>query len=440
MKSIVSLLIIAIFFAGTQSIFAGQVIGQLTDPCNMAIDDYLDILSASVERNDANLTFVMEMRGNIPSASSLPDYNDIITYIWFVDADNNPNTGQDSGGVGSEFNVRVVVSQNPLFSGGYVDVTGAMQGPGKGGTGTVEVADNIVRITINRSQIASVRRFHWRSNVGSYIGGASRDSGVTAESGLARVGRYGVLTAPANDHYLVSNFITAFLPDLTKVINLGNSNEDNSFIYLPLERKYPDQDNTQVNAQATGHSGPGQLRVLSRYDITGAEDTIEGFTDGLALYDVDFYLDSDTNETGPVPAGVFVLKLTHDYHIFAADTQEWGYASTFAQIVINQVDPPDQKTVWVHYDEVKNEQSFAKYEETLDLADYGLEFGVQYRISAMLEDISGMPIFTPEGSLFSDSTMMTSFDIAAIPGDLDGDWNVDMLDFARFADNWLVQW
>jgi hypothetical protein len=444
MKTVVSLLIIAIFFSGTQSVVAGQVIGQLTDPCNMAIDDYLDVLSASVERDDANLTFVMEMRGNIPNASSLPDFNDSITYIWFVDADNNPNTGQDAGGVGGEFNVRVVVSQNPAFSGGYVDITGAMQGSGTGGTGTIEVAGNIARITINRSQIASVKRFHWRSDASSYIGGTGIGNGVTPESGLARVGRYGVLTAPANDYYQVGDsylYATLESDPGNPVIELTNVNGGSFFVYLPLERKYPDQDNTQINAQATGHSGPGQLRMLSMFDVTAADPAVTGYAEGMALSDVDFYLDGNEDETGSVPAGVFMLKLTHDYHIFAADTQGQGYCTTFAQIVINQVgDPAIQKGVWVRQDRVQNEQRFGKYEETIDLADYGLEFGVQYRISTMLDDRSEIPQASAESGIFTDSSMLTSIDVAGIAGDIDNDWNVDLLDFARFADNWLMQW
>lgn len=445
MNRIISLLIITIFFAGTQSIFAGQVIGQLTDPCNMAIDDYLDVLSASVERDDANLTFVMEMRGNIPSASSLPNYNDTITYIWLVDADNNPNTGQNPGGIGSEFNVRVVISQNPVFSGGYVDVTGAMQGPGMGGTGTVEVAGNIARITINRSQIASVRRFHWRSDAGSYMGGVGRSNGITPESGLARVSRYGVLTVPASDYYQVGD---SYLYAVTEsdpynpVIDLTNVDGGNFFVCLLLERKYPDQDDAQINAQATGHSGPGQLRMLSRFDVEDADPAVAGYAEGKALYDVDFYLDGNEDETGPVPAGVFWVKLTHDYHIFATDNQGQGYSTTFAQIVINQVDPLEQKAVWVHSDWVQNEQRFSKREETLDLADYGLEFGVQYRLSTMLAYRAEIPQeqVSSAGVIFTDSSMAASIDVATIAGDIDNDWDVDLFDFARFADSWLVQW
>ncbi len=443
MKSIVSVLIIAVFFAGLQSVVAGQIIGQITDPCNMAIDDYLDVLSASVERDDANLTFVMEMRGNIPAASSLPDYNDTITYIWFVDADNNPNTGQDAGGVGGEFNVRVVISQNPWFSGGYVDITGAMQGPGTGGTGTIQVAGNTARITINRSQIASVKRFHWRSDAGSYIGGTGIGNGVTPESGLARACRYGVLPDPSNDYYQVGDsYLYAELESDpgNPVIDLTNFNGGSFFVCLPLERKYPDQDDSQINAQATGHSGPWQLRMLSRFDVSGADPAVTGYAEGLALSDMDFYLDGNEDETGPVPAGVFLLKLTHDYHIFAADTQGQGYSETFEQIVINDIDASVQKGAWARSDRVQNEQRFAKYEQTIDLADYGLEFGVRYRISTMLLDRSEIPQASDEAGIFTDSSMLTSIDVANIAGDIDNDWNVDLFDFARFADNWLKQW
>jgi hypothetical protein len=320
-----------------------------------------------------------------------------------------------------------------------------MQGPGTGGTGTVQVIGKAVRITINRSQIASVRRFHWRSNAWSYIGGVSRDNGITPapESGLARVGRYGVLTAPANDYYQVGD---SYLYAVTEsdpynpVIDLTNVNGGNFFVCLPLERKYPDQDNAQINAQATGHSGPGQLRMLSRFDVVQAESAVVGYADGMALSITDFYLDGNGAETGPVPAEVFLLKLTHDYHIFATDNEGQGYCTTFAQIVINQVDPEVQKTVWVRQDRVQNEERFSKHEQTLDLADYGLEFGVQYRLSTLLIDHSEIPQASATGGIFTDSSMLTSIDVADIAGDIDNDWDVDLFDFARLADNWLIQW
>jgi hypothetical protein len=442
MKKVTFIIVLFTIVTIAQFAAADQIIGQITDPCNLSIDGYTDVLSARVERNGTKLTFVMEMRGNIPNASQLPDYNDTITYIWLVDADNNPATGQDSGGAGSEFNVRAVLSQNPLFAGGYVDIVGALTDSGVGGTGTVDVDANRISVTIDRSQLASVRRLHWRSNAWSYIDEeASGNNGLTASSGLARVCRYGVLPIPENNNYFVGDsYLLAFLesdPD-NAVIDLMTQNGGNFFVCQPLERKWPDQDNVKIDAQATGHAGPHHLRMATRFDITPDDSNANGYADGTATLEGDFLLDGNEGETGPIPHDVFVLSFSHDYRLFASDGIGQGYCSTFAQIVINQLDPLEQKGVWVHQDRMQNEDRFAKNTEAIDLADYGMEFGVTYRISVLLNDRSEMPQWTGGGSVFTDSTMITSLDVATIQGDFDNDWDVDFLDFACFANNWLV--
>jgi hypothetical protein len=437
------LFIAAVFTVSTvvQIAVAGQTIGQITDPCNPSINGSTDIISAWVERSGTKLTFVMEMRGNIPSAAQLPDYNDTVTYIWLVDADNNPATGQNPGGAGGEFNVRAVISKNPLLAGGYVDIVGALTDPGVGGIGGIATNANRISVTIDRSQIASVRRFHWRSDAWSYIGGqVSNNNGVT-ESGLARVGRYGVLPLPENNAYWVGeNYLRAYLQSdpCNAVIDLTDQNGGTFFVCLPLEWKWPDQDNTKINTQATGHAGPNHLRMATRFDVTPGELGLRGYAEGKATFDGDFMLDGNESEMGLIPHGIFVLKFNHDYRLFASDGIGQGYCTTFAQIVINQIDPPEQKGVWVYQDRMQNEDRFAKNAETIDLADYGLELGVPYEISVLLTDRSEMPQWTTAGSIFTDSTMITLLDVAYIPGDLDSDWDVDFLDFAHFAKNWLT--
>jgi hypothetical protein len=424
-----------------QIVVAGQKIGQIIDPCNFSIDGSTDILSAWVERSGTKLTFVMEMRGNIPTASQLPGHDDTVTYIWLVDADNNPATGQNPPGIGSEFNVRAVISQNQIFAGGYVDVVGALTDPGVGGTGTVQVDANRISVTIDRSQIASVRRFHWRSDASSYLGGEVSGINGFTESGLARVCRYGVLPIPENNNYQVGdNYLRAYLESdpCNAVIDLTDQNGGSFLVCLPLERKWPDQDDMKINAEATGHAGPNHLRMATRFEVTPRQSTSDGYAEGKATFDEDFLLDGNEGETGPIPRGIFVLSFSHDYHIFASDGVGQGYCTTFSQVVINQVDPQAQKGVWVYQDRVQNEDRFAKHTETIDLADYGLAFGIDYRISVLLTDRSEMPQWTNGGTIFTDSTMMTSLDVAAIPGDLDNSWSVDFSDFTRFASNWLI--
>ena len=268
---------------------------------------------------------------------------------------------------------------------------------GIGGIGTVQVNSNRISVTIDRSQIASVRRFHWRSDAWSYIGGQVSGSNGVTESGLARVGRYGVLPIPENDTYWVGeNYLRAYLQSdpCNAVIDLTDQNGGAFMVCLPLERKWPDQDNMKINAEATGHAGPNHLRMATRFDVTPGELGIKGYAEGKATFDGNFMLDGNEGEMGLIPHGVFVLKFSHDYRLFASDGIGQGYSTTFTQVVINQVDPLVQKGVWVYQDRMQNEDRFAKHTETIDLADYGLAFGIDYQISVLLTDRSEMPHWT----------------------------------------------
>ncbi len=141
------------------SLLAGAVayatpLSELTDPAQPALAAELDMLSAQIDQDGGLLTFRMQMRGDIPTSFANP--NDGITFLWFVDADNNPATGQPQPGLGSDFNVRAVVGH---YAGGWVDVCGNLPG---GGEGTVSVNGAVITITIGLGQIANPRPFHWR--------------------------------------------------------------------------------------------------------------------------------------------------------------------------------------------------------------------------------------------------------------------------------------
>ncbi len=77
---------------------AATVIGQLTDPEHPSVPASLDILSAQVEQTGGQLTFAIQTRGAIPT--SLPRPDDTLTYLWFVDTDENRSTGQPHGPLG----------------------------------------------------------------------------------------------------------------------------------------------------------------------------------------------------------------------------------------------------------------------------------------------------------------------------------------------------
>ena len=77
--------------------------------------------------------------------------------------------------------------------------------------------------------------------------------------------------------------------------------------------------------------------MATRFDLTPDEQAVDGYAEGQAIFDGDFRLDGNEGEAGPIPQGVFVLKFSHDYRLFASDAVGQGYCTTFAQIVINQI-------------------------------------------------------------------------------------------------------
>lgn len=156
--------LLAVLATGLSRAFGGPVIGQLTDPEHGSVEPFVDILSAWIEQDGGRLTFGIETRGPIPS--SVPP-EETLTFLWLVDADDDPATGQPHGALGSEFNVRAVVS--PLDGGGFVDVTGSLPG-GDGGL-PVTVNGNRIEMTIWLSRIAAPAHFHWRCDAARVVNG-----------------------------------------------------------------------------------------------------------------------------------------------------------------------------------------------------------------------------------------------------------------------------
>lgn len=442
MKSRITFVVLAVSLVCCRSILAGQVIGYITDPCDYLISADTDITKAWVEKNGTNLTFVMVMRGTIRSASLLPGYNDSLTYVWYVDADNDPTTGQSPGWVGSEFNIRAVISKNPALAGGFVDAVGSMTG---GGTGTVNVTGNKIQITINRSQTGAVRRLHWRSDAWQDISGSFSGNGVTPMSGLARVCRYGVLFDAYSQYSQVgNNYINAFrIGTVDPVIAIDNQDSGQYNIFLSDERKYPGQDNWQIFGQTVGHAGPYNLRTFCRFDVENADPCdVFGYGHAQSLFNRNFILDGNEGETGMIPHGVFFLKWSHDYHILASDAEWQTNAFSTAQVTLYQLDPFDLKGNWQHQllPPVRNNDIFYKYEQVIDLADIGLELGRTYQISALLMDDVSVPQPSDNAKAVSDASLLLNIDANGPEGDIDQDWDVDFFDFALFAENWLEHW
>lgn len=160
-----AVLVAAFLAAAPLAARAAEPLAALTDPTHPAVDASLDIIAASITQDGGRLTFAMELRGPLPAALPAPD--DIQAYLWYVDADGDPATGQPHGDVGSEFNVRAVIGQ--AWGGGWVDVTGAWPG---GGEGEVAVDGANIRLTVWLGQVGNPATFNWRCATFAEFGGA----------------------------------------------------------------------------------------------------------------------------------------------------------------------------------------------------------------------------------------------------------------------------
>lgn len=147
--------VVALWLSGASAPADAEIIGTLVDPQHPSVEPAMDILIASIDQNHGRLTFSMQVRGAIPT--SLPNPEDTITFLWFVDTDKNAATGQPHGDLGSEFNVRAVIGQ--VYGGGFVDICGSVPG---GGTGSVTVDGDEVRLVIYMPQIGNPHDFYWK--------------------------------------------------------------------------------------------------------------------------------------------------------------------------------------------------------------------------------------------------------------------------------------
>jgi len=431
----------------SQTVQAGEIIGRLSDPNDYGINDFVDITSAWVEKDGTSLTFVMELRGDVPDPQDLLEYNSAAAYLWLVDADNNPNTGQSPGDSGSEFNVRAVISQNPNLAGGFVDNVAELPG---GGSGTVQVIGKQVRITIFLSQIASPDAFHWRSD--AFYVEHENEPPVAAnhltESALARVSDYFVLYQYDNIYYHTDLSYSASQPGEPPMLvmeNYGTNSSDTAPVYLSIDGKYPPEDpeDYQVLAQSLGSSGFMHIRNLARFDINNADPNIFGISQASSNFDIEFIL-YGPNETGPIPPNTFVLKYTHDYHLLGINAMGQTTAWSYAQFVINSVDPEthapiEQMGVFTHERYSCNNDIFEKYQENIDLADYGFEYGVLYGMDMLLVGEAQTDSYSPQPSAQSicDTTLTASVETSPIAGDINDDTVVNLQDLAILAAHWL---
>jgi len=114
---------------------------------------YIDIVYAEVRQiNLDTLQFEMRVKSPIP----LDPGNGVVVYMWIIDTDMDPGTGQRHVFVGSEYNVRAAFYDGHWQ--GWVDPIGERPG---GGRCPVFVDNDTVSILVKRSQIGDATSFSW---------------------------------------------------------------------------------------------------------------------------------------------------------------------------------------------------------------------------------------------------------------------------------------
>jgi hypothetical protein len=141
------------------------VISSVSDSMGDVPDQYgyIDIVYADIRQiNLDTLQFEMKVKSTIP----LDPGNGVVVYLWMIDTDLNPSTGQKHAFVGSEYNIRVAFYDGHWQ--GWVDPIG--QRPG-GGQCPVFIDNNTIFITVKRSQIGDASRFNWEVSASDDRGG-----------------------------------------------------------------------------------------------------------------------------------------------------------------------------------------------------------------------------------------------------------------------------
>jgi hypothetical protein len=124
---------------------------------------YINIVYAEVRQiNLDTLQFEIRVKSPIP----LDPGNGVVVYLWIIDTDMDPGTGQRHVFVGSEYNVRAAFYDGHWQ--GWVDPIG--QRPG-GGRCPVFIDNDTVSILVKRSQIGNATSFSWEVSASDDRGG-----------------------------------------------------------------------------------------------------------------------------------------------------------------------------------------------------------------------------------------------------------------------------
>jgi hypothetical protein len=431
-----------------------QTIGSVTDPCDTRILGYLDITQAWVEKSGTDLKFVMLLRDTLPLSTA--EWGDDNIYLWFVDADNNPNTEQSAGGgVGNDFNIRAWVGHDGI--GGYVDVVGqiaAFDGPA-----AATITDNRIEIVVHMSQITSPDLFHLRCGSFQTIGGMYYPGNeISAESAECWVSKYAVVMDPANLNFDVESNIVISKCDPNFPLD-GTTGRVVMEKHSDIPGKSPVFDEVERHSdgpvrgeyEAFGHTLAQcdflHVRTEATFDVNSIP------TDGVGWYgQVDskaagyqwFKLLSKDGRGGPVPHGMFIMDIMNGYHVRGIEADWKVDAFSYAQIVINDINDPEtfQVKVWGFGRDGRNDTFTGQMVDSIDLADLGMEFNRRYALDTLVADTCKMSeagLATAQAQVAGHSDLVVRFRMVHPVGDLSGDRTVDFSDFAILAADWLAE-
>jgi len=300
----------------------------------------------------------------------------------------------------------------------------------------VQVNGNRVGITVARSKIGTPNWFQWQADAAKNIGGTVTSNGLTARA-LARASKYGILFDEAANRFEVDPNLTA-AQDGGSVLQKTDSRNGVNPVFFSLNGQFPTDspDEWQVTELAIGHANFLRLRNATHLTIAGAAPEISGQSEVMSVCYGTFTLGGPDGSSGPVPHGVFGLKMRHDYRLLStAGTEAW----TYSQAVITQIEPEiTQKLLWNYQGGTFGDDIAQKTEETKDLADYGLEFGVPYGISMLVVDHSKRSEPVGDAEAVSDSSFTAELVVTPLAGDVNGDGVVNLADLAKLAENWLA--
>ena len=431
---------------------AWETIGDLTDPCSISIDDYLDLTEAWVEKSGTQLKFVMLMRGEVPHTTGSPGDENV--YLWFVDADNNPNTGQSPGNAaGSEFNIRAVVSYGEIH--GFVDPTGDW--PGLWDSAEASIIDDRVEVVVDMPQILSPDLFHFRCGSFQIIGESHYPGNdVTEQSAECWASRYAVCMDPNYLGFGIESNISIYKCDPCDPMNTATGtlvverHSSNSGGNLPVFDTIEEHDDGETPGT---HELFGQTMAICDFLHVRTEAVMDILTyDAGAYGQVDtkaagyqgFRLLGRDGDTGPVPHGMFLLDLRHGYHVRGIEAENKVDAQSYAQIVINDIDadPMVQVGMWGDGRGGMNDVHTGQRVDAIDLADLGMEFSRRYQIDTFIGNIcrtSNPSYATYQAQVAGPSDLVVTFRMVHPKADTNEDRTVDFKDIAMLAATWLTQ-